>query len=226
MKSKLIALPGPHPTDGISMNSKFDQNLEHCSLKHAQMIATKFYTHVMAVTLSWHVQNFVVISRLYFQPEHFKFGLISNLIKISLVGWGPELLYGVFQMELMLICINDIGHHDSDNSLLPIWYQAIIWTNAGLLLIGLNRIYFNDILFVILMYSFKKIHFKMSMAAILSWPQCVRPLVHLVFQKKQSEWQYLPFSSALVFSMITGLFHIRDVLIRNSSQIAKFIGPT
>ena len=32
---------------------------------------------------------------------------------------------------------------DSDNSLAPVWYQAIIWTNAGLLSIILLGTYFS-----------------------------------------------------------------------------------
>ena len=31
------------------------------------------FAHVTTVTLSWHVQNFVVISRVHFKPEHCKF---------------------------------------------------------------------------------------------------------------------------------------------------------
>ena len=44
------------------------------------------WEHIFA--LSWHVQNFIVLGRVYFKPEHFNFGLILNLIEISLVGWG------------------------------------------------------------------------------------------------------------------------------------------
>ena len=56
-----------------------------------------------------------------------------------------------------------------DNGLLPGQSQAIIWTNVGLLLIGPLWINFSEILFKILIYSFKKMHLKMSSA---KWRPC------------------------------------------------------
>ena len=49
----------------------------------------------------------------------------------------------------------------SDNGLSP-GHQAIIWTNAGILLIGLLGRNFNEISIEIHTFSFKKIHLKMS----------------------------------------------------------------
>ena len=46
----------------------------------------------------------------------------------------------------------------SDNDLSPGWRQAIIWTNAGILLIGPLGTNFNEILSEIHTFSFKKIH--------------------------------------------------------------------
>ena len=66
----------------------------------------------------------------------------------------------------------------SDNGLSPGRHQAIIWTSAGILLIGPVGTNFNEILIEIDIFSVKKMHFKMSsakMAAILSRPQCVKP---------------------------------------------------
>ena len=50
----------------------------------------------------------------------------------------------------------------SDNGLSPDRRQAIIWTNAGILLIGPLGINFNEILIGIQTFSFKKIHLRMS----------------------------------------------------------------
>ena len=50
----------------------------------------------------------------------------------------------------------------SDNGLSPGRRQAIIWTNAGTLLIGPLEINFSEILFEIYICSFKKIPLKMS----------------------------------------------------------------
>ena len=51
---------------------------------------------------------------------------------------------------------------------------AIIWTNAGILLIGPLGTNFNEILIGIQTFSFRKMHLKIcEMASILSRPQCV-----------------------------------------------------
>ena len=71
------------------------------------------------------------------------------------------------------ICISEITIIGSDNGLSPGRRQTIIWTNAGLSLIGPLGTNFNEILIEIHKFSFKKIHLKMS--AILSRPQCVNP---------------------------------------------------
>ena len=49
----------------------------------------------------------------------------------------------------------------SDNGLSPVWHQAIIWTNAWILLIGLLLTGFNEIFIKIHAFSFAKIHVKM-----------------------------------------------------------------
>ena len=60
------------------------------------------------------------------------------------------------------ICIGKLTIIGSDNGLSPDWLQAIIWTNAGILLIGPLGINFNEISIGIQTFSFKKIHLKMS----------------------------------------------------------------
>ena len=49
-----------------------------------------------------------------------------------------------------------------DNGLSPDRRQAIIWTNAGLLIIGASGTNFSEILTKIHTFSFKKMHLKMS----------------------------------------------------------------
>ena len=59
----------------------------------------------------------------------------------------------------------------SDNGLAPGQRQAITWTNAGFLSIGLLRTHFSENRIGILSFSLKKLHLKLSsakMAAILS----------------------------------------------------------
>ena len=62
------------------------------------------------------------------------------------------------------ICVGKITIIVSDNGLSPERRQAIILTNAGVLLIGPLGTNFSDILTGIQTFSFKKIHLKMSSA--------------------------------------------------------------
>ena len=64
----------------------------------------------------------------------------------------------------MHICINKLTIIGSDNGLSPDWHQAIIWTNADLLLIGPLGTNISEILIEILTFSFKKMHMKASSA--------------------------------------------------------------
>ena len=59
----------------------------------------------------------------------------------------------------MDICISKLAIIGSDNGLSPGWRQAIVWTNAGILLIRTN---FIEIFSEIHTFSFKKLHLKMS----------------------------------------------------------------
>ena len=60
----------------------------------------------------------------------------------------------------------------ADNGSLPLWYQTIVWTNTGLLLIETN---FSEIWIKTKKISFTKIILKMSAAK--RWPFCLRPNV-------------------------------------------------
>ena len=62
------------------------------------------------------------------------------------------------------ICVSKLTIIGSDIGLSPDRRQAIIWTNAGLLLIGPLGTYFIEILIEILTFSFKKMHLKVSSA--------------------------------------------------------------
>ena len=64
----------------------------------------------------------------------------------------------------MHICVSKRTIIGSDNGLSPDRRQAIIWTNAGLLLIGPLGTNLSEILIKILTFSFKKMHLKVSSA--------------------------------------------------------------
>ena len=78
------------------------------------------------------------------------------------------------------ICVSKLTITGSDNGLSPDRRQAIIWTNAGILLIGPLGTNFNEILVEIITFSFKKMRLKVSSAkwrpfclglnVLMSWP--------------------------------------------------------
>ena len=65
---------------------------------------------------------------------------------------------------MMHICVGKLTIFGSDNGLSPGRHRAIIWTNAGILLIWSLGTNFNEILIGIQTFSFKKMHLKMASA--------------------------------------------------------------
>ena len=92
-------------------------------------------------------------------------------ICLCLYYLSPRYLYWHFTCWILLlthwgqvthICLNKLTIIGSDNGLSPGRRQAILWTNAGILLIGPRG---NSETFIkICTFSFKKIHLKMSSA--------------------------------------------------------------
>ena len=75
------------------------------------------------------------------------------------------------------ICVSRLTITGSDDRFSPGRCQAIIWTNARILLIGPLGTNFSENLIEILAFSLKKMRLKVSsakLAAILSRPQCVK----------------------------------------------------
>ena len=82
-----------------------------------------------------------------------KSGLVYCLEEVNpLTHWG----------RVMHKCVSKLTIIDSDNGLAPGRPQTIIWTNTGMLLIGPLATNFGEILFGIYIFSFKKMHLKMS----------------------------------------------------------------
>ena len=84
------------------------------------------------------------------QQWHFS-NVISFVQALTQWGWVTHIY----------ICVGNLTIVGSDNGLLPGRRQAIIWTNAAILLIGPLRTNFNEILIKIHTFSFKKIDLKM-----------------------------------------------------------------
>ena len=81
------------------------------------------------------------------------------------------------------ICISKLTIFGSDSGLSPSQHQAIIWTNAKILLIWNLGTNFNEILTEIHTSSFKKIYFKMSSA---KWRQFCLGLNVLKLEKPKT----------------------------------------
>ena len=67
------------------------------------------------------------------------------------------------------ICVGKLTIIGSDSGLSPGRRQAIIWTSAGIVLIGPLGTNFSDILIEIITFSFKKMRLKVSSA---KWRSC------------------------------------------------------
>ena len=89
-----------------------------------------------------------------------KISLKNTLVKLlphlsrtnELTHWG----------QVTHICVGKLTISGSDNGLSPGRRQAIIWTNAGILLIWHSGTNFSEIWIEIYTFSFKKMHLKMS----------------------------------------------------------------
>ena len=66
-------------------------------------------------------------------------------------------------------CVSKLTIIGQDSDLSPVRHQAIIWTNAGILLIRTPWINFSAVLSKNHKYPFKKVHLKMSFA---KWQPC------------------------------------------------------
>ena len=101
----------------------------------------------------WVVRNYCVPN--YARSVHNFHKAVKNSCYSSfLTHWG----------RVTHICVGKLTTIGSDNGLSPGRRQAIIWINAGILLIGPLETNFSEILIGIQTSSFKKIHLKMSSA--------------------------------------------------------------
>ena len=101
---------------------------------------------------------------------HVYFSKQGQLLLVQLTHWG----------RVTHICVGNLTITGSDNGLSPGRRQAIIWTNAGILLIGPLGTNFSKIFIEIHKFSFKKMRLKVSSA---KWRLCCLDLnVLMVFE--------------------------------------------
>ena len=80
------------------------------------------------------------------------------------MGWVGANFLLTHRGRVTHICVGKLTIIGSDNGLSPGRRQAIIWTNAGILLIGPLGTYFSEFLIAIETFSCKKMHLKISSA--------------------------------------------------------------
>ena len=115
------------------------------------MTGYKYGTLASTKAVGWHA--------LLHQKYH------QHAIKLSWIHIGASLpLHSVLTHwgRVTHICVSKLAIIGSDNGLSPGRRQAIIWINAGILLIRSLGTNFSEILSEILVFSFKKMHLKMS----------------------------------------------------------------
>ena len=109
----------------------------------------------------WSASNLKNISHILHLPVRYGVSVVNILQKSncdikrlenSSTHWG----------RVMHICVGKLTIIGSDNGLSPGRRQAIIWTSAGVVLIGPLGTNFSEILTGIQTFSFKKMHLKMA----------------------------------------------------------------
>ena len=86
------------------------------------------------------------------------------------------------------ICVGKLTIIGSDNGLSPGRRQAIIWTNAGILLIRPRETNFSEIFIEIYTFSFNKMHLKMSSAKWRLFRLCLNGLIYSL--SRYSDFHY------------------------------------
>ena len=104
-----------------------------------------------------------------FHPTLYWAYVYLSMLELKLTHWG----------RVTHICVNKPTIIGSDNGLSPGWCQAIIWTNAGILLIGPLGTNFSEILIEIQTFSFKKMQLKMSSGKSQTFFLGLNELIHV-----------------------------------------------
>ena len=133
------------------------------------LTARQCIKHMTLITFNMICQEWLV--------SHEKNGMsVSSTWQNTYSTWDAMELYALTHWgRVTHICVGNLTIIGSDNGLSPGRRQAIIWTNAGILLIGHWGTNFSEILIGIQTFSFKKMHLKMSSA---KWrPFCPGPNV-------------------------------------------------
>ena len=115
--------------------------------------------------LNWHWVIFDMVVFVKIKSQSWKLILIWKILSENNPWWYSGYSFPLTHWGgVTHICISKLIIIGSDNGLSPHRRQAIIWTNAGILLIGPLGTNFSENLIGIQTLSFKKMHLKISSA--------------------------------------------------------------
>ena len=124
-------------------------------------ISCSFLTIARDRTVSYHIVISLSVSQYVWSARIYQCtGTTMGLGDINIHQWSGLTHWG----RVTHICVGNLTIIGPDNGLSPGRRQAIIWTNAGILLIGPWETNYSEILIGIQTFSFKKMHLKMSSA--------------------------------------------------------------
>ena len=130
-----------------------------------------------------------------------------------LMHWSYAFLASTHWGRVTQICVGKLTIIGADNGLSPGRRQVIIWTNAGVLLIGPLGTNFSEILIEIYIFSFKKMHLKMSSGKWLPFCLGLNVLTHPI---------HVNLSSNTLSSMMTS-WHEDPFCILIASLVAAWV---
>ena len=146
----------------INMFSKLCKNTTHLSVCTSNISTNMMVCNCLCI-VCFNNRLSLVSAMVITRPLGKVIGIYPRSLgrhQIRLIHMGQLIHWG----RATHICVGKLIIIGSDNGLSPGRRQAIIWTNAGILLIGPRRINFSEILSEIHSFSFKKMHLKMSSA--------------------------------------------------------------
>ena len=138
----------------IYTHSFFSTNSISKDVIEDEWLCAKIKVSMFAYIINTYIHTYGIIIFEKYTSFIFETIPLRTGYNVCLIHWG----------RVTHVCVSKLTIIGSDDGLSPDRCQAIIWTNAGLLLIGPLGTNFSKILIEILIFSFKKTRLKMSSA--------------------------------------------------------------
>ena len=137
---------------------------QHCSGNVGLfLVRKKTITSTNANSTNWTLKN-IFQWDIIWNSKVFNYENAFEMSSAKCSPFWPSLNVLTHWVRVTHICVSKLTIIGSDNDLSPGRRQAIIWINAGILLIGSLETNFSEILIQILTSSFKKMHLKILSA--------------------------------------------------------------